>query len=469
MPGRLSSDQRVVILGAGPTGLGAAYRLKELGHTNFHIFERAEQVGGLATSYTDAQGFTWDIGGHVQFSHYRYFDDLMDRALKSQWLNHERESWVWIEGRFVPYPFQNNIRYLRPETRWKCLQGLIRLYKQPFTGRPANFRQWIDATFGEGLADVFMVPYNFKVWAYPGEEMDYNWIGERVAVTDLEKVLDNVLHEKDDLSWGPNNTFHFPEYGGTGAIWEGVADLVGRENISLKKRAVGIDPAARIVCFEDGGRESYDVLISTLPIDRLVEMAGLSALQEPASGLKYSTSNIIGIGLSGRPTESLRKKCWMYFPEENCPFYRVTVFSNYSPNNVPDINRQWSLMAEVSESPYKPVDAEKVIEDTIEGMFATKLINKSHDVLSTWSYRAHYGYPTPALGRDRCLNAIHPELERLNIYSRGRFGGWKYEVSNQDHSLMQGVELVDRLKLGVPEVTYWFPGTANNMAYAKIR
>jgi protoporphyrinogen oxidase len=469
MRGILDTEQRVVILGAGPTGLGAAYRLLELGHDRFHIYDRAGQVGGLATSHKDAQGFTWDIGGHVQFSHYRYFDDLMDKALGANWLDHERESWVWIEGRFVPYPFQNNLRYLRPETQWKCLQGLIRLYKQPFQGKPANFRQWIDATFGAGLAEVFMVPYNFKVWAYPGEEMDYNWIGERVAVTDLEKVLYNVLHQKDDLSWGPNNTFRFPKYGGTGAVWESVANLIGREKISLGKEVAGVDAEAKKVYFTDGTHDEYDVLLSTLPVDRLIALAELDHLKEPASRLRYSSSNIIGIGLSGKPPSTLTKKCWMYFPESNCPFYRVTVFSNYSPNNVPDIATQWSLMAEVSESPHKPVHQETLIEDTIEGLFATKLINKSHDILSTWSYRAHYGYPTPALGRDEALNAIHPELEKRGIYSRGRFGGWKYEISNQDHSLMQGVELVDKLILGVPEVTYWFPSTANNMAYAKYR
>ncbi len=469
MRGNLSPDQRVVILGAGPTGLGAAYRLKELGHTNFQIYDRTGQVGGLATSYKDEQGFVWDIGGHVQFSHYRYFDDLMDKALDAQWLDLERESLVWIEDRFVPYPFQNNIRYLNPDTRWKCLQGLIRLYKQPFQGKPKNFREWIDATFGEGLADVFMVPYNFKVWAYPGEEMDYNWIGERVAVTDLEKVLENVLYEKDDLSWGPNNTFRFPERGGTGSVWESVANLIGRQKIALCQEVAGVDPAAKKVWLRDGASDTYDVLISTLPIDRLVDIADLNHLQEPASRLRYSTSNIIGVGLSGKPPEALTKKCWMYFPEQDCPFYRVTVFSNYSPNNVPDINTQWSLMAEISESPHKSVDPTRVIEDTIEGMFATKLIDASHEVLSTWSYRAHYGYPTPALGRDQALNAIHPDLEKHGIYSRGRFGGWKYEVSNQDHSLMQGVELADRLVNGTPEVTYWFPGTANNMGYAKAR
>ncbi len=207
MIGSLKPDTRVVILGAGPTGLGAGYRLKELGHSNFRIYERDDHAGGLASSFVDPQGFTWDIGGHVQFSHYRYFDDLMEKALANQWLQHERESWVWIENKFVPYPFQNNIRYLAPETRWKCIQGLIQLYKQPFQGRPKNFREWIDATFGAGLADVFMIPYNFKVWAYPGEEMDFNWIGERVAVTDLEKVLYNVLHEKEICPGGRTTRF----------------------------------------------------------------------------------------------------------------------------------------------------------------------------------------------------------------------------------------------------------------------
>ena len=465
----VSHNDRIVILGSGPTGLGVAYRLKELGLTKFHIYDRSNHVGGLAASFVDDKGFTWDIGGHVQFSHYRYFDNLMFKALGDNWLHHERESWVWIEDRFVPYPFQNNIRNLTPETCWKCVQGLVRLYKEPFHGKPANFGEWVQATFGKGLADVFMIPYNFKVWAYPAEMMDYNWIGERVAVTDLERVLFNIMNGKDDLSWGPNNTFQFPKSGGTGGIWESVANLVGRENITLNAEVVHIDPQAKRVYFADESVVDYDILISTMPIDRLVDLAGLTQLTEAASNLKFSSSNIIGIGLSGKPPESLRKKCWMYFPEDNCPFYRVTVFSNYSPDNVPDISTQWSLMAEVAESPHKPVDVANIIRDTLDGMRATKLIEDHHEILSTWSYRAHYGYPTPSLGRDAALNILHSALEGLGIYSRGRFGGWKYEVSNQDHSLMQGVELADKLTSGVPEVTYWFPNTANNMNYAKNR
>ena len=109
-----------------------------------------------------------------------------------------------------------------------------------------------------------------------------------------------------------------------------------------------------------------------MPLDRLVDLAGLEELKPAASALKFSASHIVGVGLSGRPPETLAKKCWMYFPENDCPFYRVTVFSNYSPNNVPEPSSQWSLMAETAESSFKPVDASRIVAETIEGMRATR-------------------------------------------------------------------------------------------------
>lgn len=466
---KIEETLKVIILGAGPTGLGAALRLCECGYKSFRLHEVAPYVGGLAASQKDPQNFTWDIGGHVLFSHYPYFDALMKSALGDRWLTHERQSWVWIENRFVPYPFQNNIRHLKPETRWKCLKELIKVYKDRTDGVPRHFGEWIDRTFGKGVAEVFMRPYNYKVWGYPPEEMDFKWVGERVAVADLERIVDNILHEKDDLAWGPNNVFQFPLLGGTGAIWEAVADHIGRERIFLNSEAVRIDPFGKEVTFKDGRRAKYDVLVSTIPIDKLVEIAGLDHLSQYTKQLKHSATHVIGVGLTGKPAPDLATKCWMYFPEDNCPFYRATVFSNYSPNNVPDISRYWSLMVEVSESPQKPVDASRIVEESIAGMKATHLINDSHSFVSTFHYRAEYGYPTPTPGRDEALNAIHPELEKLGIYSRGRFGGWKYEVSNQDHSVMQGVELVNRLILGDPEVTYWFPNKVNGVPQNQSR
>lgn len=462
----MSKHYKYVIIGAGPTGLGAAYRLKELGITDFIILEKESFAGGLSRSYTDEKGYTWDLGGHVQFSHYQYFDDLMCKALGEEgWLNHQRESWVWMRDRFIPYPFQNNIRLLPKDEMWACLQGIINQYKNPAQETPANFKEWVLKTFGQGLADVFMYPYNFKVWAHPLEMMNYKWIGERVAITDLEKVTRNILYDIEDVSWGPNNTFQFPKNGGTGAIWLSVAKLIGEEFFALGKEVNTIDNKKKVINCADDTSYSYDNIINTMPLDILTTKLADDPenLKDVAAGLKHSSSHIIGIGLKGKPREELSTKCWMYFPEDNCPFYRVTVFSNYSPNNVPDITQQWSLMAEVSESEYKPVDNSKVLEDTIQGMLNTRLIESRDDIESIWSMKLDYGYPTPSIERDDILQRVIPQLDKQQIYSRGRFGGWKYEVSNQDHSLMQGVELVNKLELGINEITFTFPAVANAM------
>jgi protoporphyrinogen oxidase len=454
---------KYLILGAGPTGLGAAYRLKELGISDYLIVDRAETVGGLSASHVDAHGFTWDIGGHIQFSHYAYFDRVMDEALgQDGWLHHQRESWVWIHDRFVPYPFQNNIRYLPKAVMWKCMAGIIHLHQNGSHHQPRNFREWILATFGEGIAEEFLLPYNFKVWAHAPEMMAYSWVGERVATTDLMRVAENVLFERDDLSWGPNNTFRFPRNGGTGAIWQAVADMVGRNRIHLGAEVTHVNAGNKTVTLSDNSTIGYDRLLSTVPLDRLTaRIQGLPReVSERAAQLKHSSVYVVGFGLTGQPPASISSKCWMYFPEKNCPFYRATLFSKYSPNNVPD-GPFWSLMVEISESEFKPVRKESLIEETIAGLLATKLIRCREQVATHWVYRAEYGYPTPCLQRDAILDAVLPEIEKLDISSRGRFGAWKYEVSNQDHSFMQGVEWVNRVELGIPELTVHYPNVAN--------
>src|SRR3954453_4092276 len=211
------SSRRALIIGAGPTGLGAAHRLHELGYDNYVVLEASPHVGGLATSFTDHAGFTFDIGGHVIFSHYDYYDALVDKLMAGEYTELQREAWVWMQERFVPYPFQNNIKDLEPATVLECIMGLIEAQKQT-PPAPQTFADWMEQVFGAGITKHFMQPYNFKVWATPAELMNYVWIGERVSVVDVEAVLRNVLFDQVEASWGPNNTFKYPLEGGTGML-----------------------------------------------------------------------------------------------------------------------------------------------------------------------------------------------------------------------------------------------------------
>jgi protoporphyrinogen oxidase len=439
---------RILILGAGPTGIGAALRLLELKESDFLVIDEAASPGGLASSFVDPAGFTWDLGGHVQFSHYRKFDEYMDLALGGDgWLHHERESWVWMLNRFVPYPFQYNLHRLPKAERWKCVQGLLEAARAE-PSRPRNFSEWMLATFGRGIADVFLLPYNFKVWAYPSELMNADWVGDRVAVPPVEKVIKGVCLEQDDVSWGPNSTFRFPKYGGTGSIWRALGKRIPPENLRLSDGVESIDWQNRTARLRSGLQAGYENLISTIPLDRLADMLSQPELESATNRLLYSGTHVVGIGLDGQPPEHLRTKCWMYFPEADCPFYRVTVFSNYSPNNTPRPGQTWSLMGEVSQSPHKLVDQEKVVESVERGLRATKLLRPRDKVISRWHRFLRRGYPTPSLERDSILTFVLPKLEKMGIYSRGRFGAWKYEVSNQDHSFAQGYECVNRIVWG---------------------
>jgi protoporphyrinogen oxidase len=445
-----TDEPRILVLGAGPTGLGAGYRLRELGYRNFLILEGSDHVGGLASSEKSANGFTYDIGGHVLFSHYPYFDTLFDTLMGDEYQELVREAWVWMEDRFLPYPFQNNIRHLSRETVLECVLGLIEAQKQPVdVTRFTNFEELIYGVFGAGIAKHFMLPYNFKVWAHPPRMMNREWIGERVALVDVARVLRNIILDRDDAGWGPNSTFKYPLYGGTGGLFERMVPYV-RDNLRLNARVVRVDEGEGTVVLADGTRERYDMLLSTLPMDRLVCMLGDSAIdpvRDAARRLRHSGSHIVGVGVN-RPAPS--SKCWMYFPETDAPFYRVTYLSNYSPEVVPDVSRQHSLLAEISHSEMKPEDAGTIAERTVQGMVETRLLQE-HDVdklADVHVISRDYTYPLPGLERDAALRTIHPYLESRNIYSRGRFGAWRYEVGNMDHSVAQGVEWVNRVVLG---------------------
>jgi UDP-galactopyranose mutase len=454
----LNQDKKIVIIGAGPTGLAAGYRLRELGYNNFVIYEARDKVGGLASSERSANGFIYDIGGHVLFSHYEYFDRLFDKLMGSDYQELQREAWVWMFDRWLPYPFQNNIKYLPKKVILECVMGVIEAQKKPLDmARFENFEQFIHGVFGCGIAKYFMMPYNFKVWAHPPAMMNKEWIGQRVSVVDIERVLGNVILDREDVSWGPNSTFKYPRYGGTGGLFERMQPYV-QENLRLNCPLAAVDTETNEVVLADGTRDRYDALLSTIPMDKLVNsMHGEipETVKEHAGNLRHSGSMIVGVGIK-QPAPST--KCWMYFPEDNCPYYRLTYLSNYSPEVVPDVKTHYSILAEISNSEFKAEDRECIVEQTIQGLINTRMITKEdqRDIVDTHLIERDYTYPIPSLERDAALAAIHPWLESRDIYSRGRFGAWRYEVGNMDHSVAQGVEWVNRFVLGErdEELTY---------------
>jgi protoporphyrinogen oxidase len=447
-------NPKIVIIGAGPTGLGAAYRFHELGYENWALYEKSDHVGGHSASHVDENGFVWDEGGHVIFSHYPYFDRLVDRMLGGDVHERIRESWIVTRDAWVPYPFQNNLRYLPESVQLKCLLGAAKASTNGHGRTAANFRDWILEAFGEGIAEAFMFPYNSKVWTTPLEQMSKSWIGERVSVVDFERLLKNVICKQDDVGWGPNNKFRFPLHGGTGEIYRRMAKHFP-DKVHHGKALSEVDPARRTISFADGTGETYDVLISTAPLDLLVR--GIKnvdgELLEASQDLSHNNLLVVGLGLKKKIETG---RCWIYFTEKEMPCYRATYFSHYSPNNVPDGDTEnySSLMCEVSLRNGETPDPETILDQIIAGLIRASILEESdrQRIVSRHHRLISYSYPIPTLNRDRALGVLQPALMKQKIYSRGRFGAWRYEVGNMDHSVMMGVEAANHILAGEPEI-----------------
>jgi protoporphyrinogen oxidase len=169
-----------------------------------------------------------------------------------------------MKNTWVPYPFQNNICSLPLEDQVDCINGLIEAKVANALAKtaPVNFDEWICRVMGEGIANIFMRPYNFKVWAVPTTQMQCSWLGERVATANVAKVVENVLRSKEESGWGPNAVFRFPQEGGTGGIWKKVAALLPAEKQRYKVTVANLDPKDKVVTMTDGSKIQYNKVSS---------------------------------------------------------------------------------------------------------------------------------------------------------------------------------------------------------------
>lgn len=456
-----------VIIGAGPTGLSAAYHLGE----GTVLIDKNAAVGGWCRSIHD-RGFTFDHAGHIMFSNDPYVLKLYDMLLgpNLHWQN--REAWIYSKQVYTRYPFQGALYGLPPKVITECIVGAVEARFGSIDGAAApvavkpvedccgdgsadvanaasfaprrrethNFEEFIYKVWGKGIAEHFAIPYNKKLWTVPLSDMETSWLGGRVPLPDLQEIIEGAL-EPVGKPMGPNARFGYPLSGGFQALMSGFLPHI-KGKLVMNAAAAQLLPREHLLVMADGSRYRYDHLISTMPLPELVRLIGSDApddVQQAARGLRHLSVRCVNLGV-GR--ENITDKHWIYYPEDSI-FHRIFVQGNASPHCNPPGG--FGLTCEISYSPWKPlpVDGQALIDRCIADCIAVGMLRADDRILVANQVDMPYAYVVYDHARAANVATVKAWLARHDILLAGRYSEWEYY--NSDHAFIAGKKAAEEV------------------------
>ena len=422
----------IVILGAGLSGLSTAFHLKV---KNYRIFEKEHHVGGLCRSVIHA-GFIFDHTGHLLHVSRPYTQKLLQKLLPDRLIKHQRRAAIFLNGSYIPFPFQANLWALPKDLTRECVIEFIRVSNSK-DQKGEHFLSWIYQTFGAGIAKYFMVPYNEKLWRIPLNEMSLEWVERFVPRPTVEEVINGALRVnlKD---FGYNQEFFYPLEGGIQILPQ--AFLARVRDVQLGKAIKSIDIEKRVVRFQDGGEVTYSTLFSSLPLDELIHCIEScpEEIKEVGRGLRYVSVININLGV-GR--EGISDYHWVYFPESSYPFYRACFLNNLSPHMSPKGSSAISM--EISHLPSEELSLDSIREQALAALVSCGILRADDKILTEKTIFIKHAYVIYDRFRSQHLPSVIQFLRSNRIYPLGRYGRWEY--STMEDAILQGREAAESL------------------------
>ncbi|MBU1627500.1 protoporphyrinogen oxidase, partial [bacterium] len=352
--------------------------------------------------------------------------DLVSKLLKGKIKKIERNAAIYSHGKFTPYPFQANTYGLPVDVVKESLIGFIdTLIKPEQDLQNDNYEKWIYRTFGSGIANHFMIPYNRKLWCCKLSELTTDWVAMYIPKASLEIVLDGALGIKTH-TLGYNAFFYYPEKGGIQGLIDGFTSTV--KNIHTGVELVSIDTKNRIIHTSNGMEFDYELLVSSIPLVRLLELIIdlPESLKRFLSNLNYVSVLNFNLGVS---REKISPYHWIYFPEDNFSFYRCGFPSNFSDNLAP--KKTSSIYVEMSTRKGNIVDEKDAYGRVVEGLLECGILKSSSEIIHKSIRFMNFAYILYNHQRNEVLNLLLDYLSKNKILSIGRFGAWEYSAMEE--------------------------------------
>jgi len=433
----------VVIVGAGLTGLTAAYYLEKNNFHDFKIFEKENLSGGLLRSFNQ-DGFTFDFTGHLlHINNQDFYNFLNEVAGINNFFVQNRNSSIFMQNTFTQYPFQTNLYGLPENIIYDVIYGFINRKKN--IKSPKSFHEWVLKYFGAGIGKHFLFPYNKKLLSYDIKKIDHTWTGRFVPQTDLKSIIYSALNNKNTKNnLGYNSSFYYPKYGGINYLINKLQDKI-KNKINNNFNLIKIDLKNKILIFENGYTEKFKYLISSVPLNYLLEIsqdkANTSLQVNHKNLLCNSVINFnLGFNVQNFKNNNLNNKHWIYFSEKQYNFYRLGFWHNINHNLTP--NNYCAIYGEVSYINKNYKYRNNLTNSSIKQ--ALEFLNiKQDDIIVNNILNINNAYVIYNNWRQKNLHKLQEKLLLENIHSIGRFGAWKY--SSMQEAFLDGKQAATKI------------------------
>lgn len=420
----------IIIVGAGISGLGAAYSLRERG-IKCIILEQSPTYGGLCGNFTIADGFRFDRFVHFSFTDNFEVNKIFKSSTEGHILSHIPNPYNIYHRQWIKHPAQNNLFPLSEEEKKEIIADFKSRPKDISPDNILNYEEWLRIQYGNSFAERFPMTYTPKYWMCEAKDLEIKWIGQRLYQPSIEEVIQGAYTSDTPITYYAKE-MRYPEKGGYKAF---LNELVKDADIRYNEEVVRIDTNSRIVTTKTGTEYEYSRLISSMPLPDLVkalEPSPPKKIIEAANKLRYTSGYLISIALKGN---NIPPFLWWYIYDKDILPARVYSPTLKSKDNAPEGCSSLQLEVYCKEKDYSD---DELIAKSVEPLIAMGIIRRE-DIITIdirfepWANIVfdHHIYQA----RETVLQYIRS----VGIEPIGRFGLWEYLWSDQ--ALISGLSV----------------------------